>query len=92
MLVVQGTTDLQVTVADATRLAKAQPRAKLVVLEGMNHVLKPVGGSGAAQLPSYSDPTLKIASDVYVLSRGRVVMHVPPREVTEEAMHRVYLN
>jgi pimeloyl-ACP methyl ester carboxylesterase len=64
VLVVQGTTDLQVTVADATRLAKAQPRAKLVVLEGMNHVLKPVGGSGAAQLPSYSDPTLRIVSDV----------------------------
>jgi branched-chain amino acid transport system ATP-binding protein len=35
---------------------------------------------------------LKIANDVYVLSRGRVAMHVPPSEVTDEAMHRVYLN
>ena len=35
---------------------------------------------------------LKLANDVYVLARGRVVMHRPPHEVTEEAMHRVYLN
>ncbi|MEH2474251.1 branched-chain amino acid transport system ATP-binding protein [Nitrobacteraceae bacterium AZCC 2161] len=35
---------------------------------------------------------LKIATDVYVLSRGRVAMHVLPEEITEEAMHRVYLN
>ena len=35
---------------------------------------------------------LKLANDVYVLARGRVVMHGPPHEVTEEAMHRVYLN
>ncbi len=35
---------------------------------------------------------LKIASDVYVLSRGRVMMHAPPQEMTEEQMHQVYLN
>jgi len=35
---------------------------------------------------------LKIASDVYVLSRGRVMMHAAPQEMTEEQMHRVYLN
>jgi branched-chain amino acid transport system ATP-binding protein len=35
---------------------------------------------------------LKIANDVYVLSGGRIVMHVPPQEATEEALHKVYLN
>lgn len=35
---------------------------------------------------------LKIASDVYVLSRGRVMLHAPPQGMTEEQMHRVYLN
>jgi branched-chain amino acid transport system ATP-binding protein len=35
---------------------------------------------------------LKIANDVYVLSRGRVAMHAPPHQMTEEQMHRVYLN
>ena len=40
ILIVQGTTDIQIPVADAERLAKAAPRARLVVLEGTNHVLK----------------------------------------------------
>jgi branched-chain amino acid transport system ATP-binding protein len=35
---------------------------------------------------------LKIASDVYVLSRGRVMMHAHPQEMSEEQMHRAYLN
>ena len=39
VLIVQGGRDLQVGVADAQKLAKAQPAAKLVVVPGMNHVL-----------------------------------------------------
>ncbi len=35
---------------------------------------------------------LKIASDVYVLSGGRIVMHVSPEEATGDALQRVYLN
>lgn len=35
---------------------------------------------------------LKIASDAYVLSRGRIVMHAPPSEMTEEELQKVYLN
>lgn len=60
-LVVQGTTDLQVGVADAEALAGARPGVDLVVLTGMNHVLKPVAGDLAAQMPSYSDPALPLA-------------------------------
>ncbi len=40
--VVQGTTDIQVSLQDAQLLAAAQPRARLVLLEGMNHLFKPV--------------------------------------------------
>jgi uncharacterized protein len=40
VLIVQGTTDLQVTVGDARRLAAARPGASLTLIEGMNHVLK----------------------------------------------------
>jgi pimeloyl-ACP methyl ester carboxylesterase len=57
LLVVQGTTDLQTTMADAERLAAARPDVRLVRVEGMNHVLKPVSGDLAAQLPSYRTPT-----------------------------------
>jgi branched-chain amino acid transport system ATP-binding protein len=35
---------------------------------------------------------LKLATDVYVLSRGHVVMHTPPREATEEKLQKVYLS
>ena len=34
---------------------------------------------------------LKIATDVYVLSRGHVAIHAPPIEITEEQLQRVYL-
>ncbi|GAC1340440.1 MAG: ABC transporter ATP-binding protein [Bradyrhizobium sp.] len=35
---------------------------------------------------------LKMATDLYVLSRGRVVMHGRPEEADEEALQRVYLS
>ncbi|MBV9654340.1 MAG: ABC transporter ATP-binding protein [Acetobacteraceae bacterium] len=35
---------------------------------------------------------LKMATDLYVLSRGRVVMHAKPDEADEEALQRVYLS
>lgn len=59
-LVVQGTTDVQVSVADAHLLAAAWPDAELVLIEGMNHVLKEVSGDAAAQQPSYANPTLPL--------------------------------
>lgn len=40
VLIVQGETDLQVTVADAERLHAARPGAQLAVIPEMNHVLK----------------------------------------------------
>ena len=57
LLVVQGTTDLQVTMVDAERLAAARPGIRLLRVEGMNHVLKHAGGDVQAQLPSYRTPT-----------------------------------
>jgi pimeloyl-ACP methyl ester carboxylesterase len=59
-LVVQGTTDLQVGVADAKLLAAGHPGARLALIEGMNHVLKQVSGDQAAQAASYGDPDLPL--------------------------------
>ena len=59
-LVVQGTTDLQISVDDARRLAAARPDIQLLVVPGMNHVLKLVDGDIQAQLPSYGDPSLPL--------------------------------
>jgi branched-chain amino acid transport system ATP-binding protein len=35
---------------------------------------------------------LKLATDVYVLARGRIVMHTPPSGASEETLQRVYLS
>jgi uncharacterized protein len=59
-LIVQGTTDLQVGVADAELLRSARSDAKLVLIEGMNHVLRQVSGGIEAQIASYRDPTLPL--------------------------------
>ncbi|ATD63985.1 alpha/beta hydrolase [Janthinobacterium svalbardensis] len=61
VLILQGATDLQVSVADAQALSAAAPAARLVIVPGMNHVLKMVSGDLAQQMPSYGDPALPLA-------------------------------
>jgi len=61
ILVAQGTHDIQVSVEDAKLLSKAQPAARLLLVEGMNHVLKETPADAKQQLPSYSDPALPVA-------------------------------
>lgn len=58
VLIAQGDTDIQVSVSEAEGLKKAKPDAQLVIVPGMNHVLKLDSTRGIA---SYSDPTLSIA-------------------------------
>ena len=60
VLIAQGTTDIQVPTADAHRLAAAAPSATLLIIDGMNHVLKSVGPDPAAQRSSYGDPSLPV--------------------------------
>jgi pimeloyl-ACP methyl ester carboxylesterase len=64
VLIIQGTTDIQVSVDDAKRLAAANPKAKLLIVEGMNHVLKSVSSDKEKQSASYSDPALQLAPDL----------------------------
>ena len=59
VLIVQGTTDIQVSKADAERLAAGHPRATLEIIDGMNHVLKEVRDA-SRQSASYSDPALPL--------------------------------
>lgn len=60
-LIVQGDTDLQVSLADAQALQTAQPACRLARIGGMNHVLKAVPADRARQIASYADPTLPLA-------------------------------
>jgi pimeloyl-ACP methyl ester carboxylesterase len=57
VLILQGTSDLQVDTNSAENLKKAYPKAKLVLIKGMNHVLRDVGTDKTANMLSYSDPT-----------------------------------
>ncbi|MEX8547843.1 MAG: alpha/beta fold hydrolase [Mucilaginibacter sp.] len=60
VLIVQGTTDIQVSVADAQNLKKAKPDATLVLVEGMNHVLKQAPADRAKNLETYNNPDLPV--------------------------------
>ena len=60
----QGTTDIQVSVADAEAIKVAQPRATLVVWDGVNHVLKTAPAGRAANIATYMDPALPLAPGV----------------------------
>ena len=59
-LLVQGTTDIQVSMVDAKALARARPAATLLTVKGMNHVLKRVP-EGSDQRASYANGTLPLA-------------------------------
>jgi hypothetical protein len=59
-LVVQGKTDLQVTVEDAHLLNRA-PKTRLQLIDGMNHVLKEAPADRVANLATYADPSLPLA-------------------------------
>jgi uncharacterized protein len=61
VLITQGAHDLQVSVGDAKLLAAAKPTARLLIVEGMNHVLKDVPADPKQQAGSYSDPSLPVA-------------------------------
>lgn len=77
VLIAQGTTDMQATLGDAQALAGASPAATLLLVEGMNHVLKTVPLEQDRQVSSYSDPTLPVAPNLitaisrFVIESGR---------------------
>jgi uncharacterized protein len=60
--ILQGTTDLQVSVVDAQLLSAARPDAEQSLLDGMN-VLKLARGDLAQQLPAYTDPSLPVVPE-----------------------------
>ena len=62
VLVVQGMADLQVQVSDARLLAAARPGSRLLLVPGMNHVLKTPARDRAANLASYAAPGLPLAA------------------------------
>lgn len=65
VLVLRGQRDLQVGETDALNLQQANPRATLVLLPNVNHVLKSVTSDDRrANMATYADPALPVAPEV----------------------------
>ncbi len=64
VLIIQGETDIQISIQDAERLAKANPNAKLSIIEGMNHVLKEAEPDRQKNILTYNQPELPIKPEL----------------------------
>ncbi|HSB92210.1 MAG TPA: hypothetical protein VLC28_03795 [Flavitalea sp.] len=71
-LIIQGTTDIQVDTSDAKQLARSNPAAQLVIIDGMNHVLKTTVIDRKENLKTYFDPSLPLADKLIPTITGFV--------------------
>ncbi len=60
VLIIHGSKDLEILPIDAHKLKASAPDAKLIMIEGMNHVLKNVPTDSDLQIDMYRDSTLPI--------------------------------
>ncbi|MDR2306734.1 MAG: alpha/beta hydrolase [Paucimonas sp.] len=63
-LIIQGRNDLQVEVTDAERLKAAKPDAELVLIDGMNHMLRISPSGMRQQHDSDGNPNLPLAHEL----------------------------
>ncbi|MGD8548924.1 MAG: alpha/beta hydrolase [Desulfobacterales bacterium] len=64
ILIVHGSTDIQMDIDNANVLAKSNGLAKQTTINGMNHILKKVSDNLQEQISSYGDPSLPIAEEL----------------------------
>jgi len=79
VLILQGDNDLQVQVADARLLHAARPDARLVIVPGMNHILKIAPSDRAGNFATYADPDRPLAPQVMPAILGFVKAARPRR-------------
>lgn len=64
ILIVQGTTDMQVSVDNAQKLKSAKSSATLLLVRGMSHILKDGSTEREANLATYKDPNLPLNTEM----------------------------
>ena len=64
IVIVQGTTDLQVQVKDAELLHASSPDSRYILIEGMNHILKLAPLDREKNIETYSNPELPLAPEL----------------------------
>ncbi len=60
VLIIQGTTDIQVSTDDAERMASKNERVELKIIEGMNHVFREVSVDRTVNMATYGNASLPI--------------------------------
>ncbi len=60
VMIIQGTTDLQVLVSEAKLLKAAKPDAKILLVKEMNHILKNAPENREQNIATYSKPDLPV--------------------------------
>jgi pimeloyl-ACP methyl ester carboxylesterase len=63
VLILQGTNDIQVTIDDAKRLSKANPKSQMILIDKMNHIFRIVEGDKQANIATYNDSSLPLSVD-----------------------------
>jgi len=64
VLIIQGTTDIQVNVEDANRLHAAKPDSKLALIDGMNHIFKNADATPLTNMMTYRQPDLPLNGEL----------------------------
>lgn len=60
VLIIQGNTDIQVTVEDARLLSQAATKGKIFIIDKMNHVMKEAGTDLQKNMATYNNPDLPL--------------------------------
>jgi fermentation-respiration switch protein FrsA (DUF1100 family) len=66
VLIIQGTQDIQVGTNEAELLHNAKPDASKILINGMNHILKPAGLERSKNIATYNDPNIAIDSQLII--------------------------
>lgn len=64
VLIIQGTTDIQVSEADARILANANPKSELKIIDGMNHIFKESEADRMRNIETYNQPDLPLKPEL----------------------------
>ena len=76
ILVIQGTSDIQISTENGKTLYQASKNAKLLIVEDMNHILKITGDDLEKNISSYTNPDLPLAGGIseriiYFIKKGK---------------------
>ncbi len=64
ILIIQGSTDIQIDVSDALILHKAAKNSRLEIIEGMNHIFRQASDNRILNLQTYGNPELPIDNNM----------------------------